>query len=489
MKKIILFIGVLLALNSSLMGLTIDECKTDIYFGNGVWNAPEDAEKGRQKLQKEIVVSKLIQGDPKLQAKYGEVKLQYNWGQGGMLDVLETYYQLKEAGQVNDYQFFAVILILTKGNAPVTLSAVTTQQLMESFTSDWEQGNVDEMWNKYYEESFKLSHKVLLISHSQGNLFANRIHDSIVPTQYQDYFANLQIASPASEVKALKGDYVTGSVDPVINPIPGSMDANAVLDTSGHALVEAYLSSSDTLEKIVSKTRQLLNTLDSESSQWQTDQEIAKDTVDYRITVKHRFDESVIMNEEVYPFEASKKLYQTKDILDNDVWVKASCGGEKVLTTWENQKESEFYLLQGTDEMISIGGVFTFIVEYYYKIANYTEYNPKGSIANKLITPDGSCGYESGSGYRNISSLSSDEVYLGAGLDGVRNEYEIYFYNSFPSTFSGAISKQLNCYLGQKNDSIESYNILNRSNETRRIIEDDKGIRRYILEQEYTLKI
>ncbi|MGK0255573.1 MAG: hypothetical protein ACI81I_000173 [Arcobacteraceae bacterium] len=49
-------------------------------------------------LQK-IIDKKIIQGDPKLKAKYGQIKLQYNWGQGNMLDVLETFYQLKEAGQ------------------------------------------------------------------------------------------------------------------------------------------------------------------------------------------------------------------------------------------------------------------------------------------------------------------------------------------------------------------------------------------------------
>ncbi|MGK0255571.1 MAG: hypothetical protein ACI81I_000171 [Arcobacteraceae bacterium] len=215
----------------TLLANTINECKTDIYFGNGVWNSQKDAEKSMIELQK-IINKEIINNDPKLQAKYGEIKLQYNWGQGNMLDVLETYYQLKEAGQVSDYQFYEVIYLLTKGNPALTLGAVASKELMEPFTKNWEQANLDDMSQEYYDESFKLSHKVLLISHSQGNLFANRVYDTINPTGYKDYFANMQIASPASEIKSSKGDYVTlstdlTSFDPIINFIPGSMSPNA----------------------------------------------------------------------------------------------------------------------------------------------------------------------------------------------------------------------------------------------------------------------
>jgi|GEM_PF-4366235 len=211
------------------------------------------------------------------------------------------------------------------------------------------------MWEKYYRESFKLGHRVLLISHSQGNLFANRIHDSITPIEYRSYFANMQVASPASEVKASKGGYVTLYGDPIINPILGSMGGNAN-GSPGHAFVEAYLNQSDPYEKIVAGIKQLLPILDSEISQWETDQEFETNTCDYKIAVKHRYDLSIEMPLEVYPFAPNKKLYQV-----NGEWVKASCGGKNILgenhdiPIWDGKQDNECLMIDNPqEEKISI---------------------------------------------------------------------------------------------------------------------------------------
>jgi len=324
------------------VGNTINECKTDIYFGNGVWNDTDDAEENRKELETLILNKEIIKGDPALQAKYGKVKLAYNWGQGTLFDVLETYYQLRESGQLDGIGFYTAIAALTVEMPEITLSALVTQKLMEPFTKDWEQGNVDEMWQKYYNESFKLGHRVLLVSHSQGNLFANRIFDTINPPDYKMYFANLQVASPASQVKADevgKGTYVTLWGDPIINPIPGSMSGNAH-GSPGHAFIAAYLNQEDPYNKMVSRIKMLLPALDAELSQWQTDQEIERGTCNYRITVKHRFDPSIEMGETVYPFAPNKKLYQV-----NGEYVKATCGGTDFTNDWDGKKENECWMI------------------------------------------------------------------------------------------------------------------------------------------------
>jgi hypothetical protein len=338
MKKLLLLIVLAIGLSVFSNAENINECKTDIYYGNGVWNEYEDADDSRWDLES-LIEDEIINRNPLLEVKYGKVKLVYNWGQGYVLDVLEVYYQLREAGQLDGIGFYLAIARLTVGNPEIMLGAMTTQALMEPFTRDWEAGNVDEMWQKYYNESFKLGHRVLLVSHSQGNLFANRIYDMIDPTGYKIYFANLQVASPANEVKAPKGDHVTLYGDPIINPIPESMAGNAN-GNPGHAFVGAYLDQEDPYTKIVTKMKQFLETLDSESSQWETDQEYDKDTCDYRITVKHRFDDEIIMDEEVYPFAPSKKLYQV-----NGEWVKASCGGENILDEWEGKQTNECLMI------------------------------------------------------------------------------------------------------------------------------------------------
>ncbi len=331
----------------SVFALSIDECKMDIYFGNGVWNTAKQAKENVKALEERIIKREIVKGDPALQAKYGEVKLQYNWGGGTMIDVLETYYQLKKEGQVNDLEFFMVMMIITGGNAE--LSTYATGVMLESmpFIAEAEQENVDMMMQKYYNESFRYSHRVLLVSHSQGNMFANRVFDSINPSGFKEYFANVQVASPASSVHASVGDYVTGFVDPIINQIPGSMESNADLDGfGGHTFVEAYLDSSDTYTKIVDAINTQLGVLDTIDSQWTTDQELDKGTCNYRITVKHRFDPALEIGEKVYPFAANQKLYTATNQKSGEVeYVKATCGGSAFTDAWDGKKENECWMI------------------------------------------------------------------------------------------------------------------------------------------------
>lgn len=353
MKKLLLFIVLIIGLSVFSHAEDINECKTDIYYGNGVWNEYEDATDSKDELES-LIKDEIINGNSSLQTKYGTPKLAYNWGQGHLLDVLETYYQLRESGQLDGIGFYAAIAALTVKYPLITLSAVATQALMEPFTKDWESGNVDEMWQKYYNESFKLGHRVLLVSHSQGNLFANRIYNTITPTEYQNYFANLQVASPASGIKATKGGYVTLCEDPIINPIPGSMFGNAN-GSPGHAFVNAYLDQIDPYTKIVAGIKQLLPTLDSEISQWETDEEFDRDSCDYKIAVKHRWDPDVEIVEKVYPFNAAKKLYQAKDENGVPYYVKASCGGENILSDWSSKKTNECYMIDNPQEEKIVG--------------------------------------------------------------------------------------------------------------------------------------
>ena len=111
------------------------------------------------------------------------------------------------------------------------------------------------------------------------------------------------------------------------------MESNADLNfPGGHAFVEAYLDSSDAYIKIVEAIKTQLNILDTIDSQWQIDQELKKGTKDYKVTLKHKFDNTIttMQDVKVYPFNIAKKLYQV-----NSEYVKASCGGTKILDTWE----------------------------------------------------------------------------------------------------------------------------------------------------------
>ncbi len=380
MNKVITYI---LLSYMSLYATSIDERKIDIYFGNGVWNKEytndcesDSAANCSQFELNAIVQRKIIQGDSALQQKYGSVKLQYNWGEGYIDDILETYYQLAEAGQVNGIEFFTLMTLLFNGDPIPGMVTSILYEMRESTIASVEETNVLKMAEKYYEESLQYSHRVLLVSHSQGNLFANRISkDFMQETGYDPYFANLQVASPANEIKASKGDYVTAAIDPIINPIPGSMFPNTAIMVPGHSFVGAYLENEWPLEKIIEKTKALLSSLDQTHSQWkvESENEFTKECQERRATLVHNFDGGFEQLNKVYPFDTESvtidgeelfvgKVYPAPDANGTDRYVLASSNGINIIDV-EDQgaifddagNDVGCYQLDGTDDQIVKG--------------------------------------------------------------------------------------------------------------------------------------
>ena len=89
--------------------------------------------------------------------------------------------------------------------------------------------------------------KVVLIAHSQGNMFANEILASITATN-PSLVSSLKIvsvATPANWAQDMR--YKTANQDLVIKVVPASLAANmnitdSISDTTGHGFLEVYLS-------------------------------------------------------------------------------------------------------------------------------------------------------------------------------------------------------------------------------------------------------
>lgn len=90
--------------------------------------------------------------------------------------------------------------------------------------------------------------KLMLVGHSQGNLFMNHAYDHILPVVTKDRVEAAHIA-PASII--LNGDYVLADIDLVINAMrvqgalsvpDNNLDLNSSsADVSGHTLIGTYL--------------------------------------------------------------------------------------------------------------------------------------------------------------------------------------------------------------------------------------------------------
>jgi len=374
-----------------------NEYITDIYFGNGVWNTFAQADEGKRQIKKRLIEKGLIKKDEILgeeeninssACKKYAFKIAYNWH--GMyrddsghdeqfkqfFDLAETFVQLKESGQVENSSLFKFLewFVVDHGYPEKFKKQLKSYIALATTTH---QSNILEMSADYQQYSFDKGHRVLLVSHSQGNLWANDMVKTFKPWQ-KEYFRNVGVAVPADHLEA-ESRYVTLSCDLVMAIIPGHLESNkecyGVEDISGHEFLGSYLRNDNSEQEIFRDIEFYLLILNALPSQWETDQESDKNTKDYKITVKHKYDpNNIIMNQVVYPFNTDKKLYQ----LETGEYVKASCGGKSITDSWEGQDtETEFWKIDNPQEE-KITNNFECSTAYangYDIMATYCSYN------------------------------------------------------------------------------------------------------------------
>jgi len=234
MKKIILFITLLTGM------LFAKPCITDIYFGNGVWNSEKDAIENRNTLRKFMLYRANIRLDPNKEIVDYQFKYAHNPSYGKIDDLIETFWQLKESGQISKYYFESIsnALAMKKGD-------LTSDEIWETIHNIVSQYNEDvvTMLHLYQESSFNQKHNVILVAHSQGNLWGNKMY-SLFTDEQKKKFRMVSVATPANHVMVPDNiePYATASEDYIISSIPGSLPGN--VDGNGHEFVETYLTGS-----------------------------------------------------------------------------------------------------------------------------------------------------------------------------------------------------------------------------------------------------
>ena len=159
MKKTLIIV----LFNFSLWAST-NSCMLDVYFGNGVWNESWQAEESMGSLatfMQERNPEKFTINDENITYNF---KYAHNDTHGTLVDLIETYWQLSEG-------YFTFVAHILDGS-------VTEEQFLTDLRKIivQENGDTNTMYAKYQSESFSQNHNVLLVSHLQGNLFANKIY-------------------------------------------------------------------------------------------------------------------------------------------------------------------------------------------------------------------------------------------------------------------------------------------------------------------------
>lgn len=236
-------------------------------FFNGVWNTQDQATSGRDALR--ILIGDTYNNEP---VKY---ELFYNHtgssvGVTALQDLAETFIQrsaeIDASGELGKrFEYFwefigsskPTFLDKIKGIFSNALSlfdalytAVNTKlvAIISYFASNPPTETDYATHNSQLDALAADGQKLMLVGHSQGNLFMNHGYDHILPVVGKDRVAAAHIA-PASPT--LRGDYVLVNIDLVINALriqgansvpDNNLDINTSrVDVSGHTLIGTYL--------------------------------------------------------------------------------------------------------------------------------------------------------------------------------------------------------------------------------------------------------
>jgi len=426
MKKYIIYLLLILSIAYLYANdVAINECKSDIYFANGIMTDEGNATKNLDLIWKKVLAEQYDSNLSKMEKELN-FKTAYNETYGFSGDIYEAYLQLaSESEGWRDLYLFISYVVGHTGDekdwynqALSLITGMNEEMIRQAYEADLSMQTTD------YKNSIALGHSVIVVAHSQGNLFTNDAYKDITQDDgswRKNYFTAVAVASPATKLfeDNNKDPHIGFENDPVAylgtlgttqNPNRSYKYRNALgelvensFDVQFHSF--DYYMGEDILFQdgigernvstdigkviIMSFLQEAIQNHRDAPSQWQTDQEFDRNTCNYKITIKHRWDPSIEMAEKVYPFNAAKKLYQV-----NGEWVKASCGGKSIvgegheLLAWDGKQDNECLMIDNIEEeMIYNQEQFIrFFVMYhisYHATADYPFSNSVYSFGTK----------------------------------------------------------------------------------------------------------
>ena len=256
MKSIIILLLIVLNLYANT-----EPCKTDVYFGNGVWNNREQAKDSMDdmfKFLKEENPNYFSVADENV---IYSIKYMHNKTGGKIEDLVETYWQLYASGQVSEGYFTFIARVLNIPNFNFDF-----QNKIKDIVNNYHL-NLTEMYDSYRKDSFDLKHNILLVAHSQGNLFGNQLYNTL-SVEEKKKFTMVSVGTPASHVlgnTSSSAPYTTLNGDYLIKSISGSLPSN--VDGFGHTFVDSYLASGNVASRasIIQDINDAVNILDQNS--------------------------------------------------------------------------------------------------------------------------------------------------------------------------------------------------------------------------------
>jgi hypothetical protein len=208
-----------------------------VFFGNGIWTDKQAADASQDFLSRQVE-SHIFGTDLEGLITYATA---HNPSDGKLLDLLETFEQNLQTDWSQFWRYLAGLDLMpdffqnklkeiaNKVDESILLANPAVQNHVEKYNKLLSEGN-----------------KVVVVAHSQGNLFANIAYPSI-DSQYIDGFGIVSVGNPDNYV-AGSGPYTTLYEDIIISSIPRSLPANVNnffginwKDLTGHMFAKSYM--------------------------------------------------------------------------------------------------------------------------------------------------------------------------------------------------------------------------------------------------------
>jgi hypothetical protein len=233
---------------------------TVVVYGNGMFNADGEWDRGSEVLE-QLFINDNIDLQGKVEYKVAINRSEYKVN-GLSVRGLDEFYQVasQKLGELTVRQRFWLWL---SRNQPFP-SELTEDYIRISAAVSANTISVDSEVQSHigqYRSYFAQGKRVLLVSHSQGNLIANLAWRSIfgngLNSQFVDSFGNVQVATPALAVSAgsrgslqpfgtwntFPDDKIISNVRSAIGALPANLPAEGLIGDPalGHNFVSAYM--------------------------------------------------------------------------------------------------------------------------------------------------------------------------------------------------------------------------------------------------------
>jgi len=209
MRKIVLLF--LLAI-VSLQAIIIDEYKVDLYYANGIMMMDSEDE-AREDWQARA--NDLLLNHPELQKHIGKIDVAYNLSDGMVADMWEAFLQKTQLENTYKIGWFAFKRFI--GKMPYTRGLRWMIKASEIASKINAEITLREQVDQY-KESINSGHGVVVVAHSQGNLFTAKAFKRM--GWRKPYFHTIAVASPHHEIP--NGGHAISFDNDMITDVPGA---------------------------------------------------------------------------------------------------------------------------------------------------------------------------------------------------------------------------------------------------------------------------